>query len=120
VVYVSGRMWCGTGGCILLVLEPTASTYRVIGRTTITRPPIRVLRSSHHGLPDLSVWVAGGGIHRPYAALLPFDGIRYPSNPTMPPARRAAAPIAGRVVIRGDSEGERLYLEASMSGSVHP
>jgi len=109
VVYVSGRAWCGTGGCLLLVLESTASTYRVIGRTTITRPPIRVLRSTHYGMPDLSVWVAGGGVRRPYVALLPFGRVRYPSNPTLPPARRAPVPGAGRVLIRADSEGDRLY-----------
>lgn len=26
VVYVSGRAWCGTGGCLLLVLAPTLTS----------------------------------------------------------------------------------------------
>lgn len=118
VVYVSGRTWCGTGGCMLLVLEPTASTFRVLGRTTITRPPIRVLRSAHHGLPDLSVSVAGGGIRQPYVAVLTFDGVQYPSSPTIPPARRASVPASGRVVIHGEVEGERLYSSATNHARV--
>lgn len=118
VVYVSGRTWCGTGGCLLLVLEPTASTYRVIGQTTIARLPIRVLRTTHHGHPDLSVWVAGGGVRPPYVALLTYDGARYPLDPTMPPARRAPVLMGGRILIRGESEGERLYPRAANSPPV--
>src|SRR6266566_1469656 len=30
IVYVSGRMWCGTGGCVMLILAPDGGSYRVV------------------------------------------------------------------------------------------
>src|SRR5580658_6642836 len=48
-VYLSGRGWCGTGGCNMLVLAPEGTSYRVVTRTTITRLPIRVLATKSKG-----------------------------------------------------------------------
>ena len=45
IVYVSGRAWCGSGGCIMLILSPEGTSYKVVTRTTITRPPIRILNT---------------------------------------------------------------------------
>ena len=53
VVYVSGQDWCGTGGCLLLVLKSKATSYEVVGRTSITRLPIRVLASETNAWRDL-------------------------------------------------------------------
>jgi hypothetical protein len=105
VVYVSGRDWCGAGGCHLLVLVPQAGSFRVIGRVTIARPPIRVLTTFSHGRPDLAVWVQGGGIQPGYQARLSFDGRRYPGNPSMLPARPMKHAAAGRTIITGDEPG---------------
>jgi hypothetical protein len=55
IVYVSGTAWCGSGGCTLLILAREKSTFRVITRTTITRPPIRILKGTSQGWHDLSV-----------------------------------------------------------------
>jgi hypothetical protein len=44
VVYVSGRGWCGSGGCLLLVLKSKGTSYKVVGRTPITRPQFVFLR----------------------------------------------------------------------------
>lgn len=109
VVYVSGRDWCGSGGCHLLVLAPQAGSFRVIGRATISRPPIRVLNTFSHGRPDLTVWVQGGGIDVGYQARLSFDGRRYPGNPSMPPARPMKHAAAGRTIISGDEPGVTLF-----------
>lgn len=87
IVYVTGQTWCGSGGCIMLVLSPSQSTFRVISKTYITRLPIHVLSTKSHGWRDISVWVQGGGIQPGYAAVLSFNGKRYPSNPTVDPAR---------------------------------
>jgi len=86
IVYLTGQTWCGTGGCHLLILTRKAASYRIVTETTITRPPVRVLRRASHGWRDITVWVAGGGIEPPYEAVLRFNGTTYPSNPSVPPA----------------------------------
>ncbi len=76
---------------------------------TITRPPIRVLNSKSNGWHDLSAWVGGGGITHPYEAKLPFNGESYPSNPSVPPAAKIGAKVAGQVVIPANAKGKPLY-----------
>lgn len=109
VVYVSGRNWCGSGGCRLWILEPDGASFKVIGEETITRPPIRVLRSKSHGHFDIGVWVQGGGIRPGYEALLRFDGKSYPDNPSVAPARQLPEGVAGRVLISSADSGKLLY-----------
>ncbi|OGN43274.1 MAG: hypothetical protein A2623_10010 [Caulobacterales bacterium RIFCSPHIGHO2_01_FULL_70_19] len=99
VAYLGDPDWCGSGGCTLLVVEAKREGPVLLGRTTITRPPIRVLTSRTNGMPDLGVLVCGGGIVDCHEAVLPFDGRRYASNPTMPPAWRPPTPPDGEVVI---------------------
>jgi hypothetical protein len=38
LVYVQGRDWCGSGGCVTLILAPKEVSYRVVMRATITPP----------------------------------------------------------------------------------
>jgi hypothetical protein len=109
IVYITGRFWCGSGGCVMLILAPDDSSYRVVTRTTITRLPVRILVSKSHGWHDISVQVQGGGIVHVYEAELSFDGRTYPSNPTVPPARRLVGKVAGEVAIPLDVEGKPLY-----------
>jgi hypothetical protein len=109
IVYVSGRAWCGSGGCTILVLAPEGTSYRVVTRTTITRLPIRVLNTKSNGWHDISVVVAGGGIQVGYEAILPFDGKTYPSNPSVPPARRSNEKVQGETVITVTAEEQALY-----------
>ena len=73
VVYVSGGGWCGSGGCLLLVLKSKGTSYEVVGRTAIERPPIRVLATKTNGWRDIGVWVVGGGVHPGHEAQLSFD-----------------------------------------------
>ena len=89
---------CGSGGCDLYVLSLPPTGYRRVTTITITRPPIRVLRTITHGWHDLGVLVSGGGIIPGYEARLRFDGHSYPSNPTVPPATRLEG-AAGKQVI---------------------
>jgi hypothetical protein len=88
IVYVSGQGWCGSGGCTMLILEPTESAFKVLGRVTIVQLPIRLLPSVNDGHPDIGVSVQGGGVQSGYEAVLSFDGKSYPRNPSMPPARK--------------------------------
>jgi hypothetical protein len=108
IVYVSGRTWCGSGGCTMLILAPEGTSYRVVTRTTITRPPIRILNTKSNGWHDISVVVVGGGIAGS-EAVLPFDGKTYPSNPSVPPARRSFEKIQGETVISVTAQEQPLY-----------
>jgi hypothetical protein len=108
IVHIMGRWWCGSGGCETLVLQTEASSYKLITKMTITRPPISVLSSLSHGWRTLTVWVGGGGI-APYEAELQFDGKTYPMNPSVPPARR----FVGR-------EGREAVIPASAIDKAKP
>ena len=109
VVYVSGRAWCRSGGCTMLILRPNGVSFTVIARTTITRPPIRVLQTTTNGWHDVGVWVQGGGILAGYTAVLSFNGKAYASNPTVPPARKLVGNADGKMLIPKSAEGFLLY-----------
>ena len=106
LVQFVGPEYCGSGGCNLLILRPEGDSFTVLGDVTVTRAPVRVLTSRTNGLPDIAVQVSGGGAD-PHEALLPFDGARYASNPTVAPARPAAG-APGVVVIAQDQESTEL------------
>jgi hypothetical protein len=108
IVHVMCQSLCGTGGCPTLVLVPVQSSFRIVSRITITRPPIRVLERKSNGWHDFTVWVEGGGIQPGYEADLPFDGESYATNPTVPPAHRLSPKTAGRVVISDKAIGTPL------------
>jgi len=105
IVYLTGREWCGSGGCTTLILEPQKRSYRVVTRITITQLPIRVLDSETNGWHDLAVQVAAGG-RVGYEAGLQFDGTGYPSNPSVPPAKRLNTKAQGKVVIPSRSQSK--------------
>ena len=96
-VYATGSEDCGTGGCTLYILSPKGHNYRVVMRSTIVQLPIRLLETKSHGWRDVGVTVAGGGILNAYMARMQFNGRRYPSNPSVPPA--VPARLSGKVLI---------------------
>lgn len=108
IVYFMEDGWCGSGGCTMLVLAPTASSYRLVTRTTITNTPIRILSTKSHGWHDIAVWVQGGGIQPGYEAKLSFNGNKYPSNPSVLPAKPIEGNVAGRLAI---SNGDMLHAK---------
>lgn len=84
LVLLTGSDWCGSGGCTLLVLtgqiEPLQAglvTYKVVSKSTVTRSPIRVSESVTGGWRDLIVHSGGAD------KWLPFNGQRYPANPSV-------------------------------------
>ena len=85
VVHIRSRYYCGTGGCNAMVLTPDFEGYRVVMDASVTRTPIGVLESETRGWRDLTVSYSGGG-YASDTALMRFDGLSYPSNPTVPPA----------------------------------
>lgn len=108
-VYLTGPEYCGSGGCKLLILAPDDKGYAVIGNTTVTRPPIRMLWTHTNGRPDIGVHVAGGGEIGGYEARLAFDGSRYASNPTVAPAQRVEN--ASGVVLIDDTTEPMILKE---------
>lgn len=109
IVYLSGRTWCGSGGCTTLILSARESTYDLVTRITVSRLPIRVLRTKTNGWHDISIGVAGGGIARGYEAKLSFDGKTYPSNPSVAPAHKLTGGALGSVVLPTSAAGKSLY-----------
>lgn len=109
IVYVTGRGWCGSGGCLMLILAPHDSSYKIVTSATIVWPPIRVLATKSHGWHDISVDVHGGGIRLGYQALLQFNGKTYPNNPTVSPALPLRVKAPGKTVITWGTKGKRLY-----------
>jgi hypothetical protein len=105
IVYLLSPDWFGSGGCSVLILAPAGESYKIITRTTVTQPPIRVLSTKTNGWHDLGVGVGGGGIRQGYEARLRFNGRKYPGNPTAPPAQRLRQKAEGKVVISDDSKG---------------
>ena len=103
VVYLTGRGWCGSGGCTTLVLAPAGDSYRAAGRIPVTQPPISVLPSTHHGWADLGVWFRDARGAR--EAVLRYDGRRYRGNPSRAPVARTV----GRVVLDTAVASARLY-----------
>ncbi len=109
VVYLTGRSWCGSGGCTMLILRPEGQSYKVFAKIMIVRSPIRVLAAKSHGWHDIAVRVQGGGIVQAYEARLSFNGKSYPSNPTTIPAQRLNEQVPGEVVVPQGAEGKPLY-----------
>jgi hypothetical protein len=99
IVYLTNDGWCGSGGCTTLILAPKDSSYRVVTKITITRPPVRVLATKSNGWHDLAVRVQGGGVVSPYEAKLSFNGRTYPRNPSVDPARRLTGEVPGKVAV---------------------
>lgn len=106
VVYLSGQIWCGSGGCTLLILKSSDAGYSILGKVSLANLPIRLLNSTHHGLPDIGIVVKGGGISSAHEVALQFDGSHYPSNPTTVRGTTEKGP--GEVLIDSSSSAVAL------------
>ncbi len=111
LAYLVGNEWCGSGGCTLFILSKNETSWKIVSRITITRPPVRMLQAVSNGWHDLGVQVGGGGIRQPYEAEIPFNGKKYASNPTAPPAHRASKNAVGEVVIPSLEAAKALFGE---------
>jgi hypothetical protein len=103
IVYVTGRSWCGTGGCETYVLTPDGESYRFVARVPATRTPIRVLDKMSHGWHSITTVVREDASHI-YEGELRFNGQKYPLG-ERPPAGR----LPGRIVIPQNPQQAPLF-----------
>lgn len=108
IIYVSGQGWCGSGGCTLLIVEPSASSFKVLSKVTVVQLPVFLMPSMTHGYPDIGVSVRGIRVGSEYEAELSYDGISYPGNPSSPPSRPLKG-IKGKVIIANTKNSVALY-----------
>jgi hypothetical protein len=81
IVLMSGRAWCGSGGCTMLVFRGVRNRFDFVSRSTVTNPPIRISKRTVRGWRTLIVGTGGIG-----NVLLSVDsGLRYPPNPSVEP-----------------------------------
>lgn len=109
IVYVTGRAFCGSGGCDLLILQKNGSSFSVISKSSVAHLPIRVLPSKTNGWHDIGIWVEGGGILPGHVAALKFNGQKYPSNPTTVPTGGSTEAKAGGTIVPLERPGALLY-----------
>ena len=108
IVYLTGREWCGSSGCHMLVLAQKDASYKVIARIPGVRLPIKVLSDKSQGWHDLSVWIQGGGIMRGYEARVRFDGTTY-NEESQASGEARTQKIKGEIVLSLKDKAAPLY-----------
>lgn len=103
VVLISGRFWCGTGGCPLWVLTARGRSWRMVTQAPIVRAPVRLLPSRSRGWSDLSAMLYVDGTQPLYEARLSVNGRL---NPTITPLAR---PSSGQVILSESDRSEPLF-----------
>jgi hypothetical protein len=76
LVYTLGSIFCGTGGCNLLLFTPVQDGYTLVNDFPITQNPVVVSDHKTAGWNDLFRHEAGGGAPSSYVRHV-FDGRRY-------------------------------------------
>jgi len=106
LVYLPGSDYCGSGGCTSLIFTVRGGDYQLVSRLSLTRTPIIVSSHRTNGWKDLIVFVSGGGIQPGYYAQLPFNGKKYPENPTNIPAVPLRERVKGVAYLAGAEKAE--------------
>jgi hypothetical protein len=97
LVYTLGSIFCGTGGCDLLLLTPGEDGYALVDDFPISRTPVIVSDRKTAGWNDLYRLESGGGAKASYVRHA-FDGKHYVEKERTPGDE---AP-AGRSCLAGD------------------
>ncbi|MGP8306842.1 hypothetical protein [Vibrio sp. YIC-376] len=77
IVLMQGRFFCGSGGCTGFLFDNNG---KVINSMTVVKTPVVLADSYSHGWQDFMVW--SNGSYR----LMSFNGVAYPSNPSLEPS----------------------------------
>jgi hypothetical protein len=112
IAQVVGPMFCGTGGCPLLIFrEPSPGKLQLVTQMSLFKDPLIVTERRHHGWKDLITRVrldAGNS----YYAELPYDGRTYPANPSVAPAMPLHRPESGTAYLQWNSKEPRAHILA--------
>lgn len=106
IVLVSGRSWCGTGGCRLWILRSVSGGWSMVGQTATVNAPIRVLETRSNGWRDIAL-IERFNAYRRYEVIWSYSGGLYPYGAETAPRNRQSLP--GRVVISADDGGRPLF-----------
>jgi heat shock protein HslJ len=96
-VYTLGSIFCGTGGCDLLLFTRGEDGYRLVDEFSISRLPVVVSARRTNGWSDIFRLESGGGAPASYVRHA-FDGERYVEKERSP----ADKVPAGRSYLAGD------------------
>mgnify|MGYP000504120311 CR=1 FL=1 len=77
--------WCGTHGCVMLVMKAHDDKFTLVNSIQPVREPIYISRTKTKGWNNLIVRISGRW-DETKNVLLRYDGSKYPKNPTkLPP-----------------------------------
>jgi heat shock protein HslJ len=102
LAYLLGSIFCGTGGCNLLLFTDDQTGYTLVGKFPISRVPVIVSPATGSGWNDLWRLESGGGAPATYVRHC-FDGSRYVECERVPADRVPA----GRRVLAGEVAFDR-------------
>jgi heat shock protein HslJ len=97
LAFLMGSIFCGTGGCNLLLFTPGPDGYRLVNDFPISRAPVIVAAQKSNGWSDLWRLESGGGAPSSYVRHS-FDGRSYVERERVP----ADNPPAGRRCLAGE------------------
>jgi heat shock protein HslJ len=83
LVYTLGSIFCGTGGCNLMLFTPAGDGYSLVNNFPISREPVIVSAETTNGWNDLVRPESGGGAPPSYVVHT-FDGERYVEQERLP------------------------------------
>ncbi len=107
LVYLLGSIFCGTGGCNLLVFTHPADGYTLVNDFPISREPVIVSPRKTAGWHDLIRLESGGGAPASYVRHT-FDGTKYVESERLPADE---APEGARVLTGGFTFEDGIPLE---------
>ncbi|QEY58061.1 hypothetical protein FXF61_02185 [Pseudomonas sp. C27(2019)] len=93
IVLLQGSSWCAADGCVMLVMRGVGTGFRVISKSKATLENIRLTAAHSNGWLDIIVHSDGA------ERLLQFDGMNYPSDPSILPAASQEQVDAAQIVL---------------------
>jgi len=108
LVYLQDQRFCGTSGCGILIVKPIGRSFREVDDIGGCWPPFTMLPRRHKGMPDIGIWIQGGGVLPGYQTSVSFNGKRYAYTQGFPPKHRIAR-ASGKVLIPDEIPRLSLY-----------
>jgi len=101
--YVSGTPFCGSGGCVVIIVRPAGHSFKVVGEVDMVFNPAMQLPTQRAGYPELGVWRRGypdGG----HEVAISYNGRRYELRETSHLSRDVRR-MTGKTLIDREDRG---------------